>query len=471
MPYVSTRAMVVAVALSMLCGGGVASLWGQDSQVYPPGWSRLSSDEQAMVESACRKERMFRGQAGYSNCVSQQLASLGWISKPSLAGVSSDDRAMIESACQTQRAFQGPAAYYSCVSQQLAALGSNPKRPSLAGVSSDDQAMIESACRKQRMMRGPAAYNGCISQQLAALASNPDRPSLAGVAGDQRATIESACQAERMYRGPAAYYGCVSQQLAILSRRERRRLGLQPDEQISFNSGAFGTAHNQAIPQQPNRTGSTGSKLSGSPATKLEAPQPSQTAAASVPMGSGPEDSAPPFSAIAIGVVGTAIALFVLGFGFKLFRRPQRSPCERCGTPVSRAVSHCPSCVVAMQEEARRASAQCQAEERQRPDEQRRQREHAEEEARQSYSSGEETGGHRRQEPADDGPHGFDPYVVLGVARDAGKEDIRAAYLREMARYHPDKVSHLGVELQELAKRKAQAINRAYEELMSSASA
>jgi hypothetical protein len=335
-------------------------------------------------------------------------------------------------------------------------------------VSSDDRAMIESACRKQRAMRGPAAYYGCISQQLAALASNPDRPSFAGVASDRRATIESACQPERMYRGPAAYYGCVSQQLAILSRREKRRLGLQPDEQISLNSGAFGTTHKQAIPQQSSRTGSAGSKPSGSPATKLEAPQ--QQTGETPKEHSLPADSSASLSAIAIGVVGTAIALFVLGFGFRLFRRPQRSPCARCGTPVSRAVNHCPSCVVAMQEEARRASAQWQTQERQWTDEQRRQREHAEEEARQSYSSGDETGRHRR-EPADDGHHGFDPYAVLGVARDAGKEDIRAAYLREMASYHPDKVSHLGADLQELAKHKAQAINRAYEELMSSASA
>ncbi len=36
---------------------------------------------------------------------------------------------------------------------------------------------------------------------------------------------------------------------------------------------------------------------------------------------------------------------------------------------------------------------------------------------------------------------------------------------REMSIYHPDKVAHLGSELQELAKRKAQAINQAYEEL------
>jgi DnaJ-domain-containing protein 1 len=37
-----------------------------------------------------------------------------------------------------------------------------------------------------------------------------------------------------------------------------------------------------------------------------------------------------------------------------------------------------------------------------------------------------------------------------------------------MANYHPDKVAHLGVELQELAQRQTQAINRAYEELMNS---
>jgi restriction system protein len=58
----------------------------------------------------------------------------------------------------------------------------------------------------------------------------------------------------------------------------------------------------------------------------------------------------------------------------------------------------------------------------------------------------------------------FDPYAVLGLSRGASLEEIRAAYLREMVNYHPDKVAHLGKELQELAKVKAQDINRAYEE-------
>jgi DnaJ-domain-containing protein 1 len=60
----------------------------------------------------------------------------------------------------------------------------------------------------------------------------------------------------------------------------------------------------------------------------------------------------------------------------------------------------------------------------------------------------------------------FDPFSVLGILRGANQEEIRAAYRREMSNYHPDKVAHLGSELQQLAERKAQAINRAYTELL-----
>lgn len=59
--------------------------------------------------------------------------------------------------------------------------------------------------------------------------------------------------------------------------------------------------------------------------------------------------------------------------------------------------------------------------------------------------------------------NGFDAYEVLGVASGATKEQIKAAYLNLIKQYHPDKVSHLGKEFQEMAKEKTQAINRAYE--------
>ena len=55
----------------------------------------------------------------------------------------------------------------------------------------------------------------------------------------------------------------------------------------------------------------------------------------------------------------------------------------------------------------------------------------------------------------------WDPYAVLNVARTATAEQIRAAYLRQAARYHPDQ--HHGNPLEELASARMAEINRAYE--------
>ena len=61
--------------------------------------------------------------------------------------------------------------------------------------------------------------------------------------------------------------------------------------------------------------------------------------------------------------------------------------------------------------------------------------------------------------------NGFDPYQVLGVSRNASQAEIRAAFIALVAKYHPDKVSHLGKEFQQMAHEKMLAINRAYDEL------
>ena len=55
----------------------------------------------------------------------------------------------------------------------------------------------------------------------------------------------------------------------------------------------------------------------------------------------------------------------------------------------------------------------------------------------------------------------WDPYAVLNVARTATAEEIRAAYLRQAARYHPDR--HQGNPLEELASARMAELNRAYE--------
>jgi len=64
-----------------------------------------------------------------------------------------------------------------------------------------------------------------------------------------------------------------------------------------------------------------------------------------------------------------------------------------------------------------------------------------------------------------------DPHTLLGVDRGASADEIRAAYRRLVAQYHPDKVSHLGQEFQDMAHQKLIAIQQAYEALMGRADA
>ncbi len=59
----------------------------------------------------------------------------------------------------------------------------------------------------------------------------------------------------------------------------------------------------------------------------------------------------------------------------------------------------------------------------------------------------------------------FDPYEILAIDSSASGEEIRAAYRARMHEYHPDKVAHLGEELQKVAHRKAVEIQQAYAKL------
>jgi DnaJ like chaperone protein len=59
----------------------------------------------------------------------------------------------------------------------------------------------------------------------------------------------------------------------------------------------------------------------------------------------------------------------------------------------------------------------------------------------------------------------FDPYQILGIDSSASREEIQTAYKARMHEYHPDKVAHLGEELQKVAHRKAVEIQQAYEQL------
>lgn len=70
------------------------------------------------------------------------------------------------------------------------------------------------------------------------------------------------------------------------------------------------------------------------------------------------------------------------------------------------------------------------------------------------------------QPPGGNGTQRGDPYTILSIQPSASLEEIKHAYRLQAARYHPDKVSHLGEEFQTLAKEKFQDIQWAYETLM-----
>jgi len=56
-------------------------------------------------------------------------------------------------------------------------------------------------------------------------------------------------------------------------------------------------------------------------------------------------------------------------------------------------------------------------------------------------------------------------YRILEVTPDASDEELKKAYRRMALKYHPDRVAHLGDEMQKAANSKFQELNTAYEQI------
>ncbi|MFA9390479.1 MAG: TerB family tellurite resistance protein [Prolixibacteraceae bacterium] len=59
-------------------------------------------------------------------------------------------------------------------------------------------------------------------------------------------------------------------------------------------------------------------------------------------------------------------------------------------------------------------------------------------------------------------------YKILEIEQTATDEEVKKAYRSMAMKYHPDKVSYLGVEFQDAAKEKFQKVNEAYEDIKKS---
>ncbi|MCX8038837.1 MAG: pentapeptide repeat-containing protein [Candidatus Sumerlaeia bacterium] len=58
-----------------------------------------------------------------------------------------------------------------------------------------------------------------------------------------------------------------------------------------------------------------------------------------------------------------------------------------------------------------------------------------------------------------------DAYAILGIKPGASHEELVHAYRKRAKEYHPDRVAHLGVKLQEVARREFERIQHAYKSL------
>jgi len=269
------------------------------------------------------------------------------------------------------------------------------------------------------------------------------------VSAADRKALDAACSNTRLAEGREGYLECLTVQLVSIRNRRSEAT-----------------------------TGASQGPL-------LFPPDPAENVQSSGLVTSGGQT---PSSNVAVWVGVALVALVVAGGGAFMAVKGRRRTrkCRVCGVDVPEGGDLCSKCRHEAAEALRHAAteradherAQVEAEQRQkeREEELRQQRARDEaaahlrqelearqrEEARRQLEEEEEASRRRSRAAAVQAEDAFDPYYVLDVPRDAGQATIEAAYRERLLKYAPEHVAHLGPELQEHYKRKAEAVQRAY---------
>jgi hypothetical protein len=317
-----------------------------------------------------------------------------------------------------------------------------------------EQAIAEYRCTAAQTAGTQAAsvYDVCLSGQFDSLRGDFGR-NLSRLSPGERRTIDIICNKVPASVDREAYVKCLSDQLVVL--RNRRGPANPPTAAAAAAAAAPATPSSDSVP------------------------------APSVP--------ASPAKTTPIVIGGAVVVLLAaggaVGFALKSRRRPIK--CRSCGQLVESG-DLCSKCRHDAAAALRQATLLRAQQEQTQQDEQRRQREHEEELARrraweredaerrheeqvrlEAETQREETqrlqdaavASDRKMREAELAESVFDPYAVLGIARDATAEAIRAAYEEARSKFSPDLVAGMSNELQEHFKARADAVERAFQTL------
>lgn len=347
---------------------------------------------------------------------------------------------------------------------------------------------MEHNCRMPGQAMLPADLQEvCLRDQLTYLRSEFGKD-LRKLAAAERGAIDRACSALRVERGRDEYIACLADRLTRVTKARGRALPSLPSPVA--NAG--------------NVSGDVSTPASGSPDTSaagVAAPEPSP---AETPADANGRPWAAWFAGLVVLCGAGAWALIA-----RRRQKPALACCRVCGE-LAQSGDLCATCRHEAAEAQRRAVAERSetpasttghpamstdsvppaeatatepaagvaptatthaAELTQAQAFEARRREHeqtvqARVEREREEARAQEAERRRWQEAAaaamaEDSP--IDPRHVLGVSADATPEEIRAAYQQAKDKYSPDLVSHLGSELQDLYRTKAQAVERAYQ--------
>ncbi len=320
-----------------------------------------------------------------------------------------------------------------------------------------EQALMEHVCSVVPAGGAPESdrYLACLRTQLLSLRTDFGKD-LGRLSVADRKTVDTACNEVRATSGRDAYLDCVGNQLTVLRSKRARSTAVAP-----------------SVPPAPELAGNAVAE--GAPVAP--APQ-SASSSSSLIMGAG-----------------ALIALVAGGGGFFFLKTRRAShKCRVCGASVDASGDLCQTCRHEAAEAVRRAVAERAEQQRAQEEEQQRlkdQAEHEERERLRKAQADEEARIRRLQEREQEEARKreaeerrqreeearerrlagavpdeeFDPYEVLDIPRDAGPNDVLAAYQVAREKSDPSQVSHLSDEVQEHFRMKAKAVERAYQML------